>query len=203
MVHQVLKYDEYAWPVIGDFKMVGFLVGMQSGYTKYRCYICLWDSRADALHYQQHSWPKRREFQIGHHNVKNKPIVEPDRVLMPPLHIKLGLMKQFVKALPQDSEAFQYLKSFFSKLSKAKIKAGIFVGPQIKKIMASEKFLELLSTHEKQAWLSLKAVIDSFLGNKRAENYKEVISNMLDSFKVMGCRMSLKVHMLHAHLDKF
>lgn len=69
--------------------------------------------------------------------------------------------------------------------------------------MASEKFLELLSTHEKQAWLSLKAVIDSFLGNKRAENYKEVISNMLDSFKVMGCRMSLKVHMLHAHLDKF
>lgn len=126
--------------------MVGFLVGMQSGYTKYQCYICLWDSRADALHYQQHSWPKRREFQIGQHNVKNKPIVEPDRVLMPPLHIKLGLMKQLVKALPQDSEAFQYLKSFFPKLSEAKIKAGIFVGPQIKKIMASEKFLELLST---------------------------------------------------------
>lgn len=203
MVLQVLKYEQYAWPVIGDFKMVGFLVGMQGGYTKYPCYLCLWDSRADALHYQQHSWPQRSEFQIGQHNVKNKPIVEPDRILMPPLHIKLGLMKQFVKALRQDSEAFQYLKTFFPKLSEAKIKAGIFVGPQIKKIMASEHFLQLLSTHEKQAWLSLKAVIHGFLGNKKAENYEELISNMLDSFKVMGCRMSLKVHMLHAHLDKF
>lgn len=203
MVLQVLKYEQYAWPVIGDFKMVGFLVGMQGGYTKYPCYLCLWDSRADALHYQQHSWPQRSEFQIGQHNVKNKPIVEPDRILMPPLHIKLGLMKQFVKALRQDSEAFQYLKTFFPKLSEAKIKAGIFVGPQIKKIMASEHFLQLLSTHEKQAWLSLKAVIHGFLGNKKAENYEELISNMLDSFKVMGCRMSLKLHMLHAHLDKF
>lgn len=203
MVLQTLKYEEYAWPVIGDFKMVGFLVGMQGGYTKYPCYLCLWDSRADALHYQQHSWPKRTEFQIGKHNVKTKPIVEPDHVLMPPLHIKLGLIKQFVKALRQDSEAFQYLKIFFPKLSEAKIKAGIFVGPQIKKIMASEEFPQLLNTHEKQAWLSLKAVIHGFLGNKKAENHKELISNMLDNFKLMGCRMSLKVHMLHAHLDQF
>lgn len=33
---------------------------------------------------------------------------------MPPLHIKLGLMKQFVKALDQNCEAFE--------LSEAKIK---------------------------------------------------------------------------------
>lgn len=50
---------------------------------------------------------------------------------------------------------------------------------------------------------SLKAVIHGFLGNKKDENYKELISNMIESFKVMGCRMSLKVHMLHTHLDKF
>lgn len=113
-------------------------------------------------------------------------------------------MKQFVKALRQDSEAFQYLKYFFPKLSEAKIKAGIFVGPQIKKIMASEQFVQLLNSHEKQAWLSLKAVIHGFLGNRRADNYKELIFDiMLHSFKLMGCRMSLKVHMLHAQLDKF
>ncbi|GBP20667.1 hypothetical protein EVAR_50923_1 [Eumeta japonica] len=128
MVLQVLKYEEYAWPVIGDFKMVGFLMGMQGGYTKYPCYICLWDSRADALHYQQHSWTQRSEFQIGQHNVKNEPIVKPDHILMPPLHIKL----------------------------EAKIKAGIFIGPQIKKIMASEQFLRLLSTHENKRGSALK-----------------------------------------------
>lgn len=69
--------------------------------------------------------------------------------------------------------------------------------------MASEQFLGLLSTHEKQAWLSLKAVIHGFLGNRKAENYTELITDMLHNFKIMGCRMSLKVHMLHAHLDKF
>ena len=51
---------------------------------------------------------------------------------MPPLHIILGLMKQFVKARDQNSEAFEYLKGFFPKLSEAKVKAGIFVGPHIK-----------------------------------------------------------------------
>jgi len=69
--------------------------------------------------------------------------------------------------------------------------------------MTCEKFPHLLNTHEKQAWYSLKSVIHGFLGNNRAENYKELISNMIDSFKIMGCRMSLKLHMLHAHLDQF
>ncbi|GBP73238.1 hypothetical protein EVAR_55004_1 [Eumeta japonica] len=114
---------------------------MQGGYIKYPCYLCLWDSRADTLHYKQQSWLKRIEFQIGKHNVKNEPIVKADHILMPPLQIKLGLMKQFVKALHQDCPACEYLKSFFPKLSEAKVKAGIFVGPQINKLMASEEFL--------------------------------------------------------------
>ncbi len=42
---------------------------------------------------------------------------------------KLGLMKQFVKKLDEKSKAFEYLKTFFPKLSEAKIKAGVFVGP--------------------------------------------------------------------------
>ena len=40
-------------------------------------------------------------------------------------------MKQFVKVLDQNSEAFEYLKGFFPKLSEAKVKAGIFALPQI------------------------------------------------------------------------
>jgi hypothetical protein len=203
MVLEHLKYTEYNWPVIGDSKVVGFLMGMQGGYTKYPCYLCLWDSRADAVHYQQHIWPKRTEFQIGKHNVKWEPLVEPKNVLMPPLHIKLGLMKQFVKALDQNSEAFQYLKNFFPKLSEAKVKAGIFVGPQIKKIMSSDEFTQLLNSNEKQAWNSFKAVVSGFLGNNRVDNHEELIGTMLESFKIMGCRMSLKLHMLHAHLDQF
>ena len=40
-------------------------------------------------------------------------------------------MKQFVKS--QNSEAFQYLKNLFPKLSEAKVKTGILIGLQIKK----------------------------------------------------------------------
>lgn len=112
-------------------------------------------------------------------------------------------MKQFVKALNPNSEAFEYLKGFFPKLSEAKVKAGIFVGPQIKQIMSSDDFTEFLNAHEKQAWESLKAVVNGFLGNNRADNYEELIETMLESFKIMGCRMSQKLHMLHSHLDQF
>ncbi len=135
-----VKYDEYNWQLIGDFKMVEFLMGLQSGYTKFPCYLCLWDSRADAKHYIQRSWPERTEFCIGKQNVKFSSIVEAEKVLMPPLHIKLGLMKQFVKKLDQTSDAFEYLRKFFPKLSESKVKAGIFVGPQIRKIFADELF---------------------------------------------------------------
>ena len=40
-----MKYDQYNWEVIGDFKMIAFLMGMQWGFTKYPCYVCVWDSR--------------------------------------------------------------------------------------------------------------------------------------------------------------
>lgn len=40
-----LKYEEYCWEVIRDFKMVAFLMGLQGSFTKYPCYLCLWDSR--------------------------------------------------------------------------------------------------------------------------------------------------------------
>lgn len=129
MLLEALKYKDYCWEVIGDFKMLGFLMGMQGGYTKFPCYLCLWDSRDDNAHYHQEYWPERTEFLMGKHNVKWEQLIDPKNVLMPPLHIKLGLMKQFVKALSNESKAFQYLKNIFPKLSEFKMKAGIFVGP--------------------------------------------------------------------------
>lgn len=46
---------------------------------------------------------------------------------MVPLHINLGLMKQFVKALKHHNPSFLYLETEFPKLSDAKIKERIFV----------------------------------------------------------------------------
>ena len=132
-----------------------------------------------------------------------EPLVDPKNVLMPPLHIKLGQMKQFVKALNQELDACKYLLEFFPKLSEAKIKGGIFVGPQIKKIFKSTEFSDKLSKTERTAWNCFKAVVQGFLGNYRAENYQQLVQDLIKAFNAMGCRMSLKLHMLDAHLEKF
>ena len=96
---EMLKYATHSWEVIGDFKMVAFLMGLHGGYTKYPCYLCLWDSRDKKAHYHQKDWPQRTEFSLGKSNVKWEMLVELHKVLMPPFHIKFGLMKQFVTAV--------------------------------------------------------------------------------------------------------
>ncbi|XP_058862618.1 uncharacterized protein LOC131704953 [Acipenser ruthenus] len=155
------------------------------------CYFCMVDPS------------KRTEFSVGRNNVKWEPLVDPRKVLMPPLHIKLGLMKQFVRALDKESAAFKYLQDFFPKLSEAKVKAGVFVGPQIKKILECNEFPKKLTSKEKAAWNSFVAVVRGFLGNHKAENYVELVETLVKNYGTMGCRMSLKVHILDAHLDKF
>jgi hypothetical protein len=41
------------------------------------------------------------------------------------------------------------------------------------------------------------------LGNRRAQNYEELVNNLLQSYQKLGCNMSLKIHFLHSHLDFF
>ena len=76
----------------------------------------------------------------GCRNVINDPLVEPSKVLLPPLYIKLGLMKQFVKALNKEGQYFQCIMSQFPELSDAKLKEGIFDGPQIRKLLKDDVF---------------------------------------------------------------
>jgi len=42
-------------------------------------------------------------------NVENQPLVEPSKVLLPSMHLKLGLMKNVVEAMNQREAAFTYL----------------------------------------------------------------------------------------------
>ncbi|GBN75385.1 hypothetical protein AVEN_74442-1 [Araneus ventricosus] len=126
-----INYQEYRWMVYGDFKMLTMLLGQQAGYTKYPCLLGLWHSRARHLHWTKTDWSLRGALIPGEINVINTTLVPPEKVLLQPLHIKLGLMKQFIKSLPKDGECFRYLCSKFSKLSEAKLKEGVFTGPDI------------------------------------------------------------------------
>jgi len=112
-------------------------------------------------------------------------------------------MKNFTKALKKDGHAFSYLREKFPKLSEAKIKEGVFVGPQIRKVIKDPNFDETLDETELHAWKALKSVISNFLGNTRDPNYLKMVEDLLQAFKKMGCHMSLKIHFLHSHLKFF
>ena len=103
----------------------------KGGYTKYPCFLCLWDSRAKTKHYEQEQWPERKEFTPGKKNILNQALVDPSKVLLPPLHIKLSLMKQYVKSLDKHGAWFGYIFQTFSALKNKKLKAGVFDEPKI------------------------------------------------------------------------
>ena len=56
---------------------------------------------------------------------------------------------------------------------------------------------------EARAWKAFFKVVNNFLGNKRADNYIELVEELLLSLQDLGCRMSIKVHYLHSHLSEF
>jgi len=200
---ELIKYAEHGWKICSDLKVVGILIGLQYGNTKYPCFLCLWDSRDKSNHFQKREWTNRNEFTLGKNNVVQKPLVEPNKILIPPLHLKLGLMKNFVKAMDKEGAGLRYLGQKFTKISKAKINEGIFVGPDIRKLFKDEAFVEMLSQKERDAWLAFKSTCENFLGNHKAANYDEIVEDMLLKYRALGCKMSLKVHMLHSHLDYF
>ena len=185
------------------FQVVCLLLGMQGGYTKYPCFLCLWDSRADSLHYKQKDWPSRGILKIGCYNVVAEPLVPPKNILLPPLHIKLGLMKNFVKALNKEGKAFEYLRQKFPQISDAKLHAGIFDGPQIRSLLRDRNFEISMRTIEQDAWRSFSRVVGGFLGNKRSPDYISNVNNLMKSFENLGARMSIKMHFLQSHLDYF
>jgi hypothetical protein len=88
-------------------------------------------------------------------------------------------------------------------LSETTIKEGIFFGPQIREFTKGKTFDSVLNEVELAAWASFKNICSNFLLNNKADNYQEIVERLLQSYEAMGCKMSLKIHFLHSHLDFF
>jgi len=196
-------FEEFKWKLCGDLKDVALLLGMQLGYTKHCCFLCEGDSRDKKNHSVNKLWPKRTSLTPGEKNVVNPSLVLPEKSFLLPLHIKLGLMKNFVKGMDKTGHGFEYVRNKFPNVSDAKIKEGIFIGPQIRELMQDKHFDEDVNETERNAWLSFKRICKGFLGNHKAANYQDVVQDLLTSYKAMGCNMSLKIHFLETHLDLF
>lgn len=124
LIIEKVKYNDHKWDVSGDLKVVALLLGLQLGRTRNACFICTWISTAKIDHYHA-TWEKRSDYVTGEMNIVKNAVVPREKILLPTLHIKLGLMGSFIRKLNKDRDAFKYLGVLFPKLSLAKRKAGI------------------------------------------------------------------------------
>ena len=85
-------------------------------------------------------------------NIQHTSIVDFQKVFLPPLHITAGANEELCKSSGQTKSRLRYLFEKFPRLSKAKIKEGFFVGPQICKLLIDDTFDHLLHGKEKKAF---------------------------------------------------
>jgi len=105
---EAIDYYKFKWQICGEIKVIALLLGQQRVFTKYCCFICEWDSRDRALHYSRKDWPDKKSLETM--NMQNLPLEGESKILLPNMHLKLGLMKNFVKAMNQEETAFTYEK---------------------------------------------------------------------------------------------
>ena len=69
--------------------------------------------------------------------------------------------------------------------------------------MQDQFFTDRMTVAERAAWCSYVSVIEEFLGNAKASNYRNLVDVMLQNFQAFGARMSIKLHYLFSNLDYF
>jgi len=87
--------------------------------------------------------------------------------LLPPLHIKLGLIENFMQKFP--------------KLKDSKLQESIFSGLQFPEIISDDLSECLLTETEKSESLTFKTVHLNFLGNIKGKNYMELAEDLLNA----------------------
>jgi hypothetical protein len=57
-----IKYKQHHWQLCGDLKVIMLLLGLQGVFTKYCCFLCLWDSQATEHHCDVMDWSVTAKF---------------------------------------------------------------------------------------------------------------------------------------------
>ena len=117
-------------------------------------------------HYIVKDWPLRHELTPGIKSVSTQSLVDPQKVFLPPLHIKLGLMKNFVKAMVKfnkEGKGFQIHQEQISKSQRRKNQGRSICRPQIRELFNDLNFEASLNCAEEAAWNSFKSINENFL----------------------------------------
>ena len=119
-----IKHDDYKWKLRGDQKVVALLLVMQIGHTNYCCFLYTRDKKN---HYVNTLWPKRTLLTPVGKNDVSPPLVLPEKIYLPPLHIKLGPMKNFVRGMDKTGNVFKYVRNKLPNVSYTKIEEGMYI----------------------------------------------------------------------------
>ena len=136
-------------------------------------------------------------------NIIHFPLINLNKVLLPPFHIKRRLIKQFAKDLNKESNCFAYLCEKFPVLSTENLRKEIFDGPQIPRLVQDKYFPLTIKILEQSAWQPFTAVAENFLRNFKAPNYHKFLKQLFNSYEKLGCNMKVKVYFRHSHANYF
>ena len=87
-------------------KVVALLNRLKTAYTKFIYLLGKWDSMAKSGYYLHSEFLPWKTMMPGYHYVIYHLLVKKEKIILPAFNIKLGLMKQFAKALKQTKSCF-------------------------------------------------------------------------------------------------
>jgi len=67
-------------------------------------------------------------------------------------------------------------------MSESKLNEGIFVGPDIRKLLCDSLFSKSMNPIKLEAWEAFDEVLHNFLDNTKKENYNKIVKRMLNAF---------------------
>lgn len=141
-------------------------------------------------------WELRTSYAINvNQSIVNEPLIDLphliDKIILPVLHIKLGVFTQFIKSIfPRkvrfDGEtiedegnklAIDFLEGKFKNKTYSKLSSGSFNGSEINQLIKMKnEFLDVLSPLEQQCFISFIELKENFFSNRPKD--KEIVRKL-------------------------
>ena len=114
-------------------------------------------------------------FTPRYRNILHPALVDRSNVILPPLHIKLGLMKQFVKALNKEGACFKSIQEKFPYMSEEKVIERMYLSDIKLENSPKTQFLFIMTDVEIKDAFPLQKYYQNFLATLKILTTKRLL----------------------------
>lgn len=102
---EIIEYSQSSWNLYSNVQSIARISISISIciISNFVVFLCERDSRARDKQYVVKNWPRWTSLIPGVKNVSEEQLVQSEKFFPPPLHIRLGIVKHFVKTMSKDS----------------------------------------------------------------------------------------------------